>query len=193
MPALGLPPRRRQPVGALDTVHVLPLERRVDAVGRIAQGRGDPAAPAHPRAGREGLAEEFGCAEAAADSSRDPAVGVVEGPRRADQVEHGVLDGGPWQMPRRLPFRNQPPRSVDNHTPDLGVLPGTPLDRDAHVDPCTLLVGQAVDLGSGLMAEYSARPHVQHGCPQPLLPRGFPVKVAYTPVCKRCHIPGVPS
>src|SRR6185312_2612161 len=31
----------------------------------------------------------------------------------------------------------------------------------------------AVDLGSGLMAEYSAGSHVQHGCPQPPFPRGL--------------------
>jgi len=40
------------------------------------------------------------------------------------------------------------------------VLPGTALDRDAHVDPSALLVGQAMDLGSGLVAEHSAGPHV---------------------------------
>src|SRR6185312_4102538 len=31
----------------------------------------------------------------------------------------------------------------------------------------------AVDLGSGLMAEYSAGSHVQHGCPQLPFPRGL--------------------
>src|SRR5205823_12282549 len=82
-------------------------------------GRGDPAAPAHPRAGRERLAEQFGRCETAADRGRDPAVGIVEDPRRGDQIEHRVLDGGPRQVPRRLPLRHQPPRSVDNYAPDL--------------------------------------------------------------------------
>ena len=171
VPAPGLPPRRRQPVGALDTVHVPPLKRRVDAVGGIAQGRGDPAAPAHPRAGRERLAEKFGCAEAAADSSRDPAVGIVEGRRPADQVEHGVLDGGPRQMPRRLPFRNQPPRSVDNHPPDPRVSPWVLLLRHAYVNSLARLVGEVLNLGGGFIAEHCARPHPEHCGPQSRLPR----------------------
>ena len=167
--------RANYPWAALDTVHVPPLKRRVDAVGGIAQGRGDPAAPAHPRAGCERLAEKFGCAEAAADSSRNPAVGIVEGPRAADQVEHSVLDGGPRQMPRRLPFRNQPPRSVDNHPPDPRVLPGTPLDRDAHVDPRTLLVRQAVDLAAAAGTSTATR-RTRSVCPVCLaFPGALPV------------------
>ena len=143
------------------------------AVGGVLQRGGNPATPAHPRPGGERLAEQFGRGQPAADGGRDPPVGVVEGPRGGDQVEHGVLHRGPRQMPRRLPFRNQPPRSVDNHAAHLLVLPRTTPGRDAHVNPCTLLVNQAMDLGCGLVAEHSARPHVQYSRPQPPLPRGF--------------------
>src|SRR2546430_7683805 len=63
---------RRPPRSTLFPYTTL-FRSRVDAVGGIVQGRRGPAVPAHPRAGRERLAEKFGCAEAAADSIRDPA------------------------------------------------------------------------------------------------------------------------
>ena len=49
MPALGLPSRRRQAVRPLHAVDVVPLQRRVDAIGRVLRGTGDPGPPADPR------------------------------------------------------------------------------------------------------------------------------------------------
>src|SRR5580704_3837012 len=97
VPAHGLAPRQGQAVGALHTVDVVALQRGMDAIGSVLHGVGDPGAPAHPRARRECLAEQFGGGEAAADRGRDPAVGVIEGPRRADQVEDRIFDRGPRQ------------------------------------------------------------------------------------------------
>ena len=170
VPALSLPPGRRQPVSALHAMDVMPLERGVHAVGGVLQGRGDPAAPPHPRASGEHLAEHLRRGQPAPHRRRDPAVRVVETPRGGDQVEHGVLHRRPRQLPRRHPLRHQPPPPVNHHPPDRADLARIPRRGDAYVDLRDSLIGETVNLGGSLMAEGCARPGSQHCCPQPCLP-----------------------
>jgi len=85
-------------------------------------------------------------------------------------VEDGILHGGPRQLPGRLPLRRQAPRPVDNHTPDVPIPSGIPLDRNADVDPRARLVGETMYLGRGLVAEYGVMPYAQHRSPQPSFP-----------------------
>jgi hypothetical protein len=174
--------RDREAMGALDPVDVDAFQRGVDALGGVLQGAGDPVAPAHPRASGEGLAEQFGCGEAASDRGRDPSVGVVQGPRRGDQVQDRGRHRGPWQLPRRLPFRNQIPRSVDDHSPD-GLVPTWALYHcNTYVDLPAGLVCQAVDLSRSLVAEHGTRPDAEHRGPQFRLPGQHSVEGRVDPV-----------
>ena len=166
VPALSLPPGRRQAVSALHAMDVVPLERGVHAVGGVLQGCGDPAAPPHPRASGERLAEHLRRGQPAARRRRNPAVRVVETPRGGDQVEHGVLHRRPRQLPRRHPLRHQPSPPVNDHPPDR-LPPGwVLLRRNADVNARTRLVDQLVNLSSRLVTEHGTWPGPQHGRPQ---------------------------
>ena len=171
VPALSLPPGRRQPVSALHAMDVMPLERGVHAVGGVLQGRGDPAAPPHPRATGERLAEHLRRGQPAPHRRRDPAVRVVETPRGGDQVEHGVLHRRPRQLPRRHPLRHQPPPPVNHHPPDRADLARVSMCRDADMDFRNALIGELMDLSSSLMAENRVRSGPEHSRPQLRLPR----------------------
>jgi hypothetical protein len=170
MPAPGLPPRHGQPVGPFHAADVPVLERGVDAVGGVLERSGDPAAPPHPRAPGERLAEQSGRGQPAAHSGRDPAVSVVEAPRAGDQVQHGVLHRRPRQLPRHLPLRHQPPPPVDRHPPDR--LPRwTTFSGHADVDLCGWFVHQPMKFGRRLMAEGCPRSGAQHAGPELRFPR----------------------
>ena len=179
VPAPGLAPGGGQAVGAFHAVDV--------AVAPAGSGRRQRrrarAAVTQPRQrirGRrsECLREQVGRGEAAADGGGDPAVGVIEGPRRGDQVQDRVLHRRPRQLPGRLPPRHQAPRPVDNHPPNVPVPGGVLLGRNADVDLRAGLVGQAVNLGGGLVADHGAGPYAEHRGPQFRLSRRSPVKVA---------------
>jgi hypothetical protein len=172
--ALSLPPCRRQPVSALHAADVPVLERRVDAFAGVFQRRGDPAAPPHPRAPAQRLAEHLRRGQPPAHGGRDPAVGIVEAPRGADKVQHGVLHRVPRQLPRRLPLRHQPPPPVNDHAPDRLPPGGVLFGGNADVDARTRLVGELVNLSCRLVTEHGSRPHLQHCSPQSRLPRRDP-------------------
>ena len=168
VPALGLPPRRRQAVGPFHAVDVVALQRRVHAVGGVLQGAGDPGPPADPRPVGECLAQRSRRGQPAPDSSGYPAVRVVEGPCLGHQVQDRVLHRGPRQLPGRLPLRPQAPRPVDDHTPDLPAT-GPAVSRNTNVNRPDRLVDKAVNLGCRLVAERSAGSRAQDGGPQPRL------------------------
>jgi hypothetical protein len=167
VPAPCLPPGGGEPVRALHAEDVAALERGVHPVAGILERGGDPPAPPHPRPSRERLAEQLRRGQLAPHRRRDPAIRVIEGPRRRDQVEHRVLHRRPRQLPRRHPLRHQPPPPVNHHPPDRLPSRGMLVGWNADVNARTRLVDELVNLSSRLVTEHGTWPCPQHGSPQP--------------------------
>src|ERR1700722_726715 len=90
----GLPLSRGQPVRSLDVAGVPELQSGVNPVVAVPERHGERAPIADAPPGGEGRAEHGGARELPRDGARDPAVGGLEGRRRVDQFQNGVLDPG---------------------------------------------------------------------------------------------------
>jgi hypothetical protein len=134
----------RQAVGAFDTVHITAFQGRVDAFGSVVEGLSEQGAPAYFLAGDERFAERARSGELAAHPARDPAVGVIERPRRADEVQDGVRDVGARQLPGRLGISRDPAGPMNDHSRDLPPPSRIVFVRHGYVDLGAWRAGQAV-------------------------------------------------
>jgi hypothetical protein len=169
-PAPGLAARLGQAVGALDALDVPALEREMNAFGGVREGLRQPGAPPELPARFERVPQAFDGGELPRDRTGNPGVGVVEGPGRRYQVEHGLLDRGSRKLPVRPRFSLAPGAAVDDHARDVLPSGGMARGRNRDVDLRAGLVGQALDLGGSLVAEHGTGPGAEHSRAEQCLP-----------------------
>ena len=93
--------------------------------------------------------------EVAPKAGRTDRAIVIEGLRGLGQVEHRLLHPGPGRIRICLDRFGHPPRPVQAHAGDRH---DVALGRNGHVDRAGRLIGETVQFGGRMVAEYGTGP-----------------------------------
>src|SRR5712691_1580615 len=107
--------------------------------------------------------DALGRSQPPAAGSGYPAQGLVKGPRRLGEIEHGLLDPSAGRRLGRMTHHADTPRAMNDHARNR-VEPTVAWHR--HMDEARWLMRETMQFGRGLIAQGGARPGAQHGRPE---------------------------
>jgi DNA-binding NarL/FixJ family response regulator len=162
--------RLRQAMRPFHITQIAEFERRMNSVARRREYLIEFGAPAHLLTFADCDPEIlFGGVPLSAGSGNPPA-NVINRLRRLCQVEHRLLDAGPWRPSVGLRRLGDSSGNVDEE-PGSRYPPG---GRDGDVDGSRWPGVETVQLSGGVVTECGTRPGPQHGRPQLRLPARRP-------------------